>query len=132
MKLWRHLLCLLVLASVALAAAPTSGTASWYGKEAAGTMANGKEFNPQALTCASWDWPLGTWLVVSRADAPARSVMVLVTDRGPARRLHLKGRIVDLSERAFSQLAPTSQGILRVTVRQASFAQVMENGRWVP
>jgi rare lipoprotein A len=90
-----------------------SGVASWYGSECAGRpMANGQPFNPTRLTCAAWNWPLGTRL---RVTVGQKSVVVLLTDRGPARRLH---RLIDLSEAAFKQLADTRLGLLRVTVEK--------------
>ncbi len=88
--------------------------ASWYGDELAGRrMANGQRFDPSKLTCASWDFPLGTKLKISNKN---RSVFVTVTDRGPAKRLYQKGRKIDLSEFAFKQLAPLTTGIIRVRV----------------
>jgi rare lipoprotein A len=65
---------------------PLTGCASWYGKDYAGhIMANGHPFDPEALTCATYAYPLGT---VLRVVCNRRSVRVLVTDRGPAPRLH--------------------------------------------
>lgn len=97
--------------------APSSGWASWYGDELKGRpMANGRPFNPDQLTCASWYYPFGTRLWVS---AGRRSVIVTVTDRGPAAELVRRGRIIDLSRAAFARLAPLSQGLVRVTVKVA-------------
>jgi rare lipoprotein A len=90
---------------------PTSGTASWYGREAAGKrMANGELFDPAKYTCACWGYPLGTELQVRHGD---RSVIVKVTDRGPARRLR---RVIDLSEAAFAWLADCKTGLIKVTI----------------
>ena len=97
--------------------------ASWYGAECAGKpMANGKPFRPEAMTCASWDFPLGTRLTVSaRASSLSgqrpRSVIVEVTDRGPAKRL-LRSRQIDLSRGAFSALAPLERGLVEVRVER--------------
>lgn len=41
-------------------------------------MANRQPYDPFAMTCASWDYPLGTMLLVSYEG---RSVIVEVTDR---------------------------------------------------
>jgi rare lipoprotein A len=91
--------------------ASTTGTASWYGREAEGrAMANGQPFDPSAFTCACWEYPLGTKL---RVSTPDHSVIVTVTDRGPARRLH---RVIDLSEAAFSLLAEPKIGLIEVTI----------------
>ena len=67
-----------------------------------------------ALTCASWDYPLGTLLLVTERQSK-RSVLVEVTDRGPAKRLHRKGRRLDLSRGAFSRIGDLSNGLLAVT-----------------
>jgi len=93
------------------------GTASWYGESYRGkTMANGQPFNPDALTCAAWNWPLGTVLAI-RYNSPrgyTRGVIVTVTDRGPDKRLN---RIVDLSSRAFRHLVGSlDDGVIEVEV----------------
>jgi rare lipoprotein A len=89
----------------------TEGKASWYGNELAGhLMANGKPFNPNKLTCASWNYPLGTVLKVQHKK---RTVVVSVTDRGPAKRLN---RQIDLSQAAFAKLAPLSLGLIQVSM----------------
>jgi rare lipoprotein A len=111
MKLFPFLLMASLLSGYAQSV--TQVRTSWYGAECAGKkMANGQPFKPGALTCASWDYALGTKLRVTRGD---RSVVVTVTDRGPAKRL-LDTRRLDLSEAAFSRLAPTSAGILKVHI----------------
>jgi rare lipoprotein A (peptidoglycan hydrolase) len=91
------------------------GRASWYGEGYRGRiMANGQTFNPDALTCACWDWPLGSWLLVEHNDGHSvRTVRVQVTDRGPDRRL---GRMIDLSRAAFARLSSTEIGIITVSV----------------
>lgn len=101
-------------------AAPSAGLASWYGEEHRGKlMANGKRFNPDKLTAASWFYPLGTKVLVT-LNAPAlspRSVLVTVTDRGPAHALVRDGRVIDLAQAAFKQLAPDRLGLVPVTVQ---------------
>ncbi len=90
---------------------PKTGTASWYGDECRGLpQANGKPFVPEAMTVASWHHKLGTKLRVT-ADS-GKSVVVTVEDRGPAKRLVAKGRILDLSAGAFSQLADRKVGLV--------------------
>ena len=67
-------------------AGTTNGVASWYGEEHRGKlMANGKRFNPDKFTAASWFYPLGTKVRVTLASPsqPRRSVVVTITDRGP-------------------------------------------------
>lgn len=99
----------------ALAAwAGTHTQASWYGEEYRGRpMANGQPFNPDRLTGASWDWPLGTRLLVHHAG---RTVCVEITDRGPSQRLHAQGRALDLSRAAFARLADPRLGVIPVAI----------------
>ena len=90
--------------------------ASWYGEEHRDLlMANGQRFDPDRLTAASWFFALGTKVVVTHAD---RSVVVEITDRGPARRLLQEGRKIDLSRAAFAKLADPDAGLIDVTVRR--------------
>ena len=111
------------------------GMASWYsnasakregtcqvGKHGGCLTASGKELNDEAFTAASWDFDLGQQVRVcsrprSRADSKTASCLtVQITDRGPARKLYNRGRILDLSPSAFQALAPLSQGLVDVTV----------------
>ena len=111
------LACVLICLS---ASAAERGLASWYGEEHRGKlMANGKPFDPDALTAASWSYALGTRVRVSLASATSvpRSVVVTITDRGPARRLVRAGRLIDLSQEAFRQLAPPELGCVAVVVQ---------------
>ena len=95
----------------------TNGVASWYGEAHRGKpMADGKKFNPDKLTAASWDYPLGTRVRVRISDEPRRSVVVTITDRGPAKRLVREGRVIDLTYAAFKQLAPPDVGLVSVTI----------------
>jgi rare lipoprotein A len=100
--------------------ASKKGLASWYGEAHRGKlMANGKKFNPDRLTAASWFYPLGTKVrVTARAsDNSARSVVVTVTDRGPARDLVREGRIIDLAHAAYKRLAHPDLGLVLVSAR---------------
>ena len=91
----------------------TRGRASWYGEGYRGkTMANGGVFDPDAMTCAAWLWPLGTLLKVRHVPS-GRYVIVEVTDRGPAQ---WTGRVVDLTSRAFRRLEPLDTGVIPVEV----------------
>jgi rare lipoprotein A len=97
------------------AAGAVRGKASWYGEGYRGkTMANGQPFNPDALTCATWDWPLGAVLRIRCVDS-LQSVRVTVTDRGPDKRL---GRIIDLSRAAFERIANIKVGVVQVEIQQ--------------
>ena len=104
---------------------PTTGTASWYDREScrregtSGVTASGEELHSERdYTCAIWKLngkpvPFGTVLKVTHGD---RAVWVRCTDRGPSKRLVKRGRIIDLSKRAFERLAPLSAGVIEVTV----------------
>ena len=95
------------------------GNASWYGEEHRGKlMANGARFDPDKLTAASWFFPLGSKVLVTLNSPlqPSQTVVVAITDRGPAPRFVRAGRIIDLSHAAFRQLAPTEQGLAEVKV----------------
>jgi rare lipoprotein A len=90
--------------------------ASWYGEKQRGLpMANGQRFNPDKLTAASWFFDFGTKVVVTHAH---RSVVVEITDRGPAERLLNEGRNIDLSRAAFAKLADPDLGLIDVTVKK--------------
>ena len=110
---------------------PSIGIASWYGEAQRGKlMANGKRFNPDQLTAASWFYPLGTRVRVTLRPEldvlnpqPMRSIVVTITDRGPARRVVRRGRVIDLTQTAFRQLADSDLGLVEVIVQpEQSFA----------
>lgn len=93
-----------------------TGKASYYSpKLVSHLMSNGQPYEPARFTCASCGYPLGTRLRVRLVcrEARSRACIVVVSDRGPARKLH---RIVDLSERAFSFLTPLSRGLVQVEI----------------
>jgi rare lipoprotein A len=81
-------------------------------------MANGKRFNPDRFTAASWFYPLGTKVRVRLASTsePKRSVVVTITDRGPDKELMRDGRIIDLSHAPFRQLTSPYLGLVAVVV----------------
>jgi len=102
---------------------PQKGFASWYGNELRGKlMANGKRFNPEKLTAASWFYPLGTRVRVTirSPEFETRSVLVTITDRGPAKRLVEQGRVIDLGRAAFRRIAEPDLGLVEVTVEPVS------------
>jgi rare lipoprotein A len=105
----------MVVGAIALTS-QAADQASWYGERHRGNlMANGQRFDPDKLTAASWFYQLGTKVVVTHND---RSVVVEITDRGPAKRLVQKGRTIDLSRAAFAKLADPDLGLIGVTVRK--------------
>ena len=85
--------------------------ASYYGRALEGhLMANGRPFDPEALTAAHKTLPFGTQLEVSYHG---RSVRVTITDRGP----YVAGRDLDLSLAAARKLGMLSIGEAPVKVR---------------
>ena len=90
--------------------------ATWYGPAHRGKlMADGRRFNPDALTAASWDYPLGSKLKILHGG---KSVMVEVTDRGGVRRFFQLGKTIDLSRAAFAQLAKLEAGSISVRIER--------------
>jgi rare lipoprotein A (peptidoglycan hydrolase) len=68
-----------------------TGTASWYGPGFVGNpTASGAPYDPERLTCANKELPLGT---VVRVSANGRAVSCLVNDRGP----YVGDRVLDMS-----------------------------------
>ena len=91
-----------------------TGIASWYGYNFKGVkMANGRRYNPADFTAAHRTLPLGTLIRVTRL-ANGRSVVVLVTNRGP----FVKGRIIDLSTAAARKLDMIRSGITHVRIER--------------
>jgi rare lipoprotein A len=89
-----------------------TGLASWYGKDRAGNkMADGKRFDPHAMTAAHRSLPLATVARVTNVET-GKTVKVKITDRGPFK----KGRIVDLSASAASALDMREDGVAPVLV----------------
>jgi rare lipoprotein A len=91
-----------------IASLKAEGTYAYSG----GRMANGKPFRDDAPTCASWDYPLGTIVKVTRKDN-GKSVTVQVCDR-TARRF--KGKRIDLSISAMRAIDGVKQGLVPCTV----------------
>jgi len=116
--LYRFLLSASIAAAAFAApveAASRCGAASFYGRGdgfAWRTMANGQPMNPSALITAHPSLPFGTKVQVTN-QANGRSVVLIVTDRGP----YHGGRVLDLSAGAFSRIASLGQGVASVCYR---------------
>ena len=111
-------LILIFICSNALAA-----SASWYSIEAC-------QFNPDERCptasgislyelekfAAIWDVPFGTRLKVCNQDG-GRCTVVIVRDRGPAKRLN---RAIDLSKNTFFELSGGNlkEGLIEVTIER--------------
>jgi len=99
------------------------GQASYYSYECANLpMANGQIFDPEKNTCASWFYEFGTILIVTSIDT-GLSTEVVVTDRGPNERLVKRGRIIDLSRKAFEDICMTDKGLTNVVISVKSSAK---------
>ena len=86
--------------------------ASWYGTESGRHTADGVRFNPYGMTVAHRTLPLGTKLRVTNTEN-GRSVVVTVTDRGPAA---WTGRSIDVSEGVANALGFKSQGVAHLHI----------------
>ncbi len=93
----------LMVGASASHAAAQCGRASWYALHS--RTASGERMNPSALTAAHRTLPFGTKLMVTNRNN-GRSVVVRINDRGP----FIKGRMLDLSKGAASQLGFISSG----------------------
>lgn len=132
---YRHLYTNSIWRMVSLALAATlfigagyekeRGAVSWYSTEAC-------QYNPHpgcptadgtslyaleregVLFAAKWGVPFGSRYRVCSTSS-GRCVVVEIRDRGPARRLNRK---IDLSKKAFSHIAPLSEGLVDCSIRR--------------
>lgn len=89
-----------------------SGQASWYGDKFHGKLtASGETYNKNAYTAAHKTLPFGTIVRVTNT-ANNKSVDVKINDRGP----YVKGRVIDLSHKAFSQIGDVKKGVAPVKI----------------
>lgn len=88
------------------------GQASWYGKDYHGRLtASGEKYNVRKYTAAHKTLPFGTIVRVTNINSN-KSVKVKINDRGP----FIKGRVIDLSPKAFKKIAPIDKGIVPVKI----------------
>jgi len=106
-------------------------TASYYTYESCvreGTSgvwtASGERYNENDLTCAMRSREWGKYYKVTNLDN-GNTVIVRHNDFGPNKKLHDKGRIIDLSKEAFKILTNNDlrKGIINVKVEEVSDAQ---------
>ncbi|MEW6440716.1 MAG: septal ring lytic transglycosylase RlpA family protein [bacterium] len=105
------------------------GIASWYGREFhKRKTASGEPYDQYAMTAAHPTLPMGTRVTVTDLET-ARSVQVRINDRGPFK----KGRILDLSYGAASELGILQNGTALVEIRcpYSQTALEKELGYWV-
>jgi rare lipoprotein A len=90
------------------------GGASWYGPGFDGKRtASGRTFNQNAMTAAHKSLPFGTEVQVTD-QRTGKSVTVTINDRGP----FAKGRIIDLSKAAATELGFKNRGHTPVCIAQ--------------
>lgn len=96
--------------------ASQTGKASWYGAQHHGKRtASGERFDSQGLTAAHRTLAFGTRVKVTNLNNK-RSVVVRINDRGP----YGRGRIIDVSQRAATNLDMLSAGIVPVRIEPLS------------
>ena len=107
------LLVLVVLAASCSRYVTESGTASYYGSQFNNReTASGSKYNPNRRTAAHKTLPFGTKVIVTNLSNHQR-VKVRITDRGP----FVRGRIIDLSQKAARKIDMITQGITQVELR---------------
>ncbi len=88
------------------------GKASFYAsKYQFRKTASGERFNQFANTAAHKNLPFGTKVKVTNVKN-GKSTVVKINDRGP----FVKGRIIDLSSSAFSDIGDTDLGVIDVKI----------------
>lgn len=89
-----------------------TGYASFYAKRFTGLKtASGERLHNDSLTCAHKTLPFGTYLKVTNLNNQ-KEVVVRVNDRGP----YIRGRIVDLTQHAASELGILRFGMGKVSI----------------
>lgn len=90
-----------------------TGHASWYGGKFIGRQtANGEIFDTNKLTAAHKTLPFNT-VVEVKNNSNGKTVQVRINDRGP----FIKGRIIDLSKKAASEIDMLKSGTADVTLK---------------
>lgn len=88
------------------------GIASWYGRDFHGKKtSNGETYDMYAMTAAHKTLPIGTYVKVKRLDN-GKEIIVRINDRGP----FVKGRIIDLSYKAASEIGIADSGTAKVEI----------------
>ncbi|MEX3070707.1 septal ring lytic transglycosylase RlpA family protein [Vibrio alginolyticus] len=88
------------------------GKASWYSNKFHGKRtASGERYNKSAYTAAHKSLPFGTIVRVTNT-ANSKTVDVKINDRGP----FVKGRVIDLSQKAFEQIGNIKEGVAPVKI----------------
>ncbi|MBD3655705.1 MULTISPECIES: septal ring lytic transglycosylase RlpA family protein [Marinobacter] len=89
-----------------------TGQASYYSDKFQNRKtASGAIYKHELHTAAHKKLPFGSKVKVTNRKS-GKSVVVTINDRGP----FVKGRIIDLSKSAFSQIGSTSSGLINVKI----------------
>jgi len=104
-----------------LIAAPSNkiilnGKASWYSRHDPGInkrTANNEIFDDTEMTCAMWGVPFNQMLRITNLEN-GKSIIVRVNDRGPHYRFVKQGRLVDLTQAAFSRISSRKKGLINI------------------
>ncbi|UAW99595.1 septal ring lytic transglycosylase RlpA family protein [Halopseudomonas nanhaiensis] len=119
----RLMLSLFIVALVGCSTAPKgsggvpvgfteTGLASFYAdRHQNQKTANGERYSHKLKTAAHKKLPFGSQVRVTNLQS-GKSVVVRINDRGP----FVRGRIIDLSKSAFSEIGSTSAGLVRVKI----------------
>lgn len=95
-----------------------TGKASWYSRRSPGInkrTANNEIFNDKDYTAAMWGVPFHQMVKVTNLDN-GKSVVVRINDRGPHKRYVRKGRMIDLSRQAFTEIASPKKGLINIQI----------------
>ena len=107
---------------------PRGAVVSFQGDESAGRpTASGEPYNPDDLTAASKTYPIGSMVEVTNPKN-GKSVIVRINDRGP----HVRGRSLDLSERAAEELGITDKGVAHLKVRRVASSKTAKKESEAP
>jgi len=90
--------------------------ASWYGPRFHGRKtANGEIFDQQAFTAAHKKFRFGTLLRLTNPNSE-KSIIVRINDRGP----FIRGRELDLSKAAATELGIIERGVAKLNIEQVT------------
>ncbi|AXX94790.1 septal ring lytic transglycosylase RlpA family protein [Arcobacter ellisii] len=99
------------------------GIASWYGPDFhSKKTSNGEVYNMYDMTAAHKTLPMNTVLRVENLDN-GKSIIVRVNDRGP----FVKGRIIDLSNKAANEIDMVRKGTANVRITVLGYNGEIEN-----
>ena len=99
------------------------GIASWYGPDFhSKKTSNGEIYDMYAMTAAHKTLPMNTVVKVDNLEN-GKSIIVRINDRGP----FVKGRIIDLSNKAAYQIDMVKRGTAKVKVTVLGYNGELEN-----